>query len=162
VAGLSDRRTRTVLLTLVVVVLLVNLPLVNSLRRSAEVRSDGVDVTARLVESRVLGEEGDPQYWVSYRLPEDVDPQARAWPAQVDRATYDRARQTGRVAVRVLPDDPAAAEVDGEVGRRAGLWSTLVVDAVLLGLLLLWWRHRRRREAAETGRPGPGDPGQDT
>ena len=44
-----------------------------------------------------------PESLTEYELPEDIDPRGNAWPAQVERATYDRARDTREVQVRVLP-----------------------------------------------------------
>lgn len=143
-AGLTDARNRKLLYALLIVVALVNLPLVHSTWTSARVDREGVDVTAELVGSRVLGRGDDARYWVSYRLPDDIDPGGGAWPAEVERATYDRIQESGEVRVRVLRDNPAAADVQGEVSRRAGTWSTLVVDAVLAVLVVLFWRHRRR------------------
>ena len=162
VAGLSDRRTRKLLLALLLVVALVNLPLLHSSWTSAKVDREGVDVTAPLVGSDVLGSDEDPEYWISYRLPEDIDPRGdNAWPVQVERATYEQVRDTREVHVRVLRDEPAAAHVEGEVSHRAGLWSTLVVDALILALVLLFWRHRVRRgtdEAADSDSDAPPAP----
>ena len=142
---MGDRvRNRKLLYALLIVVALVNLPLVHSTWTDARVEREGVDVTAELVRTRVLGSGDEARYWVSYRLPDDLDPDGGAWPAEVEQATYERIQETREVHVRVLRDNPAAAEVEGEVARRAGTWTTVVVDAVLLALVVLFWRHRRR------------------
>jgi hypothetical protein len=145
-------RDRNLLLALLVVVAVVNLPLLHSSWTGWRVERSGTDVTVPLQGSDVLGDADDPEYWISYRLPEALDPQRGTWPAQVDRATYDRVRAAGEVEVRALAGSPAAARVEGEVPRRTGLVTTLVVDAVLVAIAALVLRARVRP-------PGPGSPG---
>lgn len=134
---------------LVLLVLLINFPLVQGALTRRDVDRSGIDVTATLVDDEVLGERGDPAYWISYRLPERVDPDQRAWPRQVDRATYDAVVADGRITVRVIPGEPVTARVPGQVVGRAGLIATIVADLLLLALVLVLWRFGRY------GRPEP-------
>ncbi|MFC6286975.1 hypothetical protein ACFP3Q_17720 [Nocardioides sp. GCM10027113] len=134
----SHRRSRALLLGVIVV--LVNVPLVQSLWLDWRVERSGVEVTGTVTEQRVSDPDGDPRYWIAFRLPATVDPARDQWPAQVEEETYDRASTTGEVRVRVLPDRPSAHEVKGEVRRWAGLVTTLVVDGLLVLVLLILWR----------------------
>ncbi len=134
---------------LVLVVLLINFPLVQSALTRRDVERSGTDVTATVVDNEVLGDRGDPAYWISYRLPDRVDPDQRAWPRQVDRATYDAVVADGRITVRVIPREPVTARVPGQVVSRAGLIATIIADLLLLALVLVLWRFGRY------GRPEP-------
>ena len=68
------RRTRYVLV-LVLAAVLVNLPLVHSTWTDRKVEQDGVDVQATVTEHRIVG----GQHLLSFRFPESVDPDHRAW-----------------------------------------------------------------------------------
>lgn len=142
---LADRRRVKNVAVLTFVVVLVNLPLVLSTWTNARVESAGTDVTATVTAARNLGTESEPRWWLSYRFPEDVDPEQGTWAAEVDRDTWTTAERSGSVTVRVLEGEPSRHTVSGEVRSWAGLWTTLVADAVLLGLFLLLWRLRGRR-----------------
>lgn len=147
-AGLSDvwrdRRRRKRLLLALVVVAMVNLPLAMSAWSGWRVEQAGVDVRAEVLDARNLGTAEEPRYWLNYRFPEDVDPDRRTWSAEVDRASWDRAQAAGDIRVRVLAGTPSANTADGEVRRRVGLVTTLVVDVLLALLLGLVWRSRGR------------------
>ena len=82
-------------------------------------------MTAEVTEARVSSPDDDPHYWLGFRFPEDIDPDRSVWPAEVDRATYDAALEAREIEVRVLPDNPAAYEVEGEVSSWLGLITTL-------------------------------------
>ncbi|MBM0127955.1 DUF3592 domain-containing protein [Pimelobacter simplex] len=133
-----------VLVALVVVALLVNLPLAHLAWQRWELSRDGLEVTAEVTDTDVLRATSDPHHVVRFRLPEDVDPRRRTWPAEVDRATWRDAEGTGEIGVRVLPGKPSVQRVDGAHASRVGYVVIGVVDAIvlLLGLLL---RGRRRR-----------------
>jgi len=137
------------ILWLVLLVVVINLPLAQSTLTRRNVEQNGTVVTASLVDHDVLGDAGDPAYWISYRLPEDVDPDQVPWPREVERATYDEAVATGQVTVRVLEGSPASSRVEGQYVSRAGLYLTLAADLVILLLVLLLWRFGRY------GRPEP-------
>lgn len=147
-AGLSDawrdRRRRKRLLLALVVVAMVNLPLAMSAWSDWRVEQAGVDVSAEVLDARNLGTAEEPRYWLNYRFPEDVDPDRRTWSAEVGRASWDRARAAGDIRVRVLAGTPSANTADGEVHRRLGLVTTLVVDVLLALLLVAVWRSRGR------------------
>ena len=147
------RISRPSLVMIAVVVVLVNVPLLHSTWTRSSVERSGVLVDAAVVEARNLGTESTPSWWLSYRLPEAIDPEQATWSAEVDAAAYAEA-EDGTVPVRAIEGKPESAIVDGAIRSSAGLVLTLVVDALLLALLLLLWRRRRggRREveAVET------------
>jgi hypothetical protein len=139
-----SRRTNRILLV-VVLVAFINLPLLHSTWTRWQVDRNGTDTVAEVVETRVLGEDGDPSYWLEFRFPESIDPDRVLWTAQVDRETFDEASAQRSVEVRVLEDRPAAHIVEGQVRNRVGLLITLIADAILLAILLLVWRARPTR-----------------
>jgi len=123
---------------------LVNLPLLHSTWVDRRVESSGTDVTATVVNDRVVpGEE----YWVSFTFPEEVDPDQRTWDAQVDEEAYDDAVASGEIRVRVLADDPSAYRAEGAVTSRVPLVVTLVADLLLLVVVLLLVRYGGRTRA---------------
>lgn len=139
---MRSRRLKSALL-IVVLLVMINLPLVHSVWTSWQVERNGVDVTATLVGHQVLGSADDPAYWLTYRLPEDLD--ARQASARVTREAYDAAVAADAVQVRVLPDRTVAATVEGEVHSSLGWILTLTVDALLLTLVLWVARTGRYR-----------------
>lgn len=149
--SMSPGRTRRFMWSMAIVVALVNLPLLNSLWTSSRLDSDGVDVTAEVLETRRVESTGD--HWVTFRFDEAVDPDGTAWPARVDETAYDEAAQTRRIGVRVLPDRPAAHRVEGTERGNAGLVTTLVVDGLVLLVALLWWLRRGRTRRDEQPAP---------
>lgn len=137
---------------LVLVLVLVNVPLARLAWTARELDRDGVDVVAEVVDARALGSEDDPEWWLAFELPDEVEKREVRWPARVDEQTWRQASESGEIAVRVLPEDPRAHTVAGEVSPRLGLWLTLGVDLLLLGLVGLLLRHRARvleEDAAE-------------
>jgi len=136
-------RPKAVLLVVLVVVL-INLPLAQGVLTRRQVERSGTDVTATVTDHDVLSPGDDPDYFVAFVFDEAVDPDRRTWTAQVDRATYDRAVRRRELAVRVLPGDPPAYRVEGQVTSRAGWLVTGAADLVLLAVLLLGWRFRGR------------------
>lgn len=141
-----SRRTNRILLV-VVLIGFINLPVLHSTWTRWQVERNGTDTTAELVpdRTRVLGGDDDPAYWVTFRFDESIDPDRLAWPAQVDRETFEEARAQGSVDVRVLEDRPAAHIVEGAVRNPLGYIITIVADVVLLAILLLVRRARPRR-----------------
>jgi hypothetical protein len=149
-ALLADPRRRKNVLFVVVLVIAINLPLVLSTWTSYRVDSAGTDVRAPVTATRMLGTDADPHLWVSWRFPEDVDPDGGTWAAEVDRDTWTAAREAGSVTVRVLEGDPSKHRAAGQVRRYAGLWTTLVADALLALVLLLVWRSRPIRSPEDS------------
>jgi len=142
--GLS-RRTKSVLL-FVVVLLLINLPLAQSLASGYRLEHASERVTAALTDSSVSGSDDDPHYLLSARLPVDVDSDQTVVSARVDKAAYDAAVASQEVSLRVLPSRPSLSyRFDGQVPARTGLWLTLAADAVLAALVLLLSRTSRYR-----------------
>lgn len=149
--GRAVRISRSSWVLIAVVIALVNLPLVHSTWTRSSVERSGVEVVADVTEARNLGSAETPSWWLSYRLPEAIDPEQAIWSAEVDAAAYDKAEEGGTVPVRVIEGRPATAIVEGEVRSSTGLIGTLVADAVLLVMLLLLWRFRGRgRREVET------------
>jgi hypothetical protein len=140
----ADRRRLKNVLVVGFLVVLVNLPLAMSWWTNLRVERAGVDVSATVTAARNLGTGEEPRWWVSWRFPEDVDPEQGTWAAEVDRETWEDAERTGTLTVRVLEGEPSRHTAEGEVRSLAGLWTTLVADAVLLAVLLLVRRSRRR------------------
>lgn len=134
-------RPKAVLLVLLLV-LLINLPIAHSSWTRWRVERSGTDVTAPVVGHDVLGSGDDPQYYVSFRFSRSIDPDQNAWAVEVDKATYDDAVADRTLAVRVLPDHPAAYTVDGQVTRSLGLVITLFADLAVVILIALAWRFR--------------------
>ncbi|MFN8195206.1 MAG: hypothetical protein U0R80_13100 [Nocardioidaceae bacterium] len=142
--GLS-RRVKSLLLV-GLLVLMINVPLVQSTVLGRRIASGGEDVTALVVDRSVSGTDERPTYVVSARLPTSIDPDRTVLSARVDKATYDAAGAAGTVVVRVLPSQPTTAyRFTGQTHSRQGLWLTLGTDAVLAALVLLLWRTGRYR-----------------
>lgn len=135
-------RTKSVVWLLLLVVL-INFPIVQGALTRRDVEQSGTDVTAVVVDHEVLGGRDDPAYWISYRLPESVDPGQDSWPRELTREAYDDAVAAGRLTVRVIAGEPINARVPGQVVSRAGLVATLVADLLLLGFVLVLWRFGR-------------------
>lgn len=137
-----SRRIKSVAF-LVLLLALINLPMIQASLTRRDVARSGTDVTATLVDSEVVGGADDQAYWISYRLPVDVDPSQGAWPRQVEQSAYEKAVAEGELTVRVIPGEPVTAQVPGQVVSRVGLVVTLVADLLLLGFVLVLWRFGR-------------------
>jgi hypothetical protein len=144
----SGRRRGKYVVLLLLVVAMVNLPLVHSTVRHRQIENEGVTTTAEVVGKRTYGSADDPHHWVSWVFDEEVDGavdgKPRPWSAEVDEATYAATAEGSRITVRVVPGEPSAHEVEGAVRSRAGLWSTLVADALIVLVAGLLWAYRRR------------------
>ncbi len=133
-------RTRRLLFVFVMLFVL-TFPLVNTLLTRSRIERDGVDVQAAVAQAV----DDDGRYLVAFRLPKDVDPEQERYAAVVEKATYDKARSTQQVSVRVLEDEPRRHHVEGEIYSRSPWIFTIVGDLVVL-LVGLWWvRVGRRR-----------------
>ena len=117
----------------------VNFPLAHSTYLRWQVERSGVDVVAEVTETREIGDD----LLVEFTVPGDgVREPFEDAVAEVDAATYERARDTGRLDVRVLRDDGGAFVVDGAVSSRIGLVVTLLADVFLVAMLVLMLRFR--------------------
>jgi len=148
-----NARTRR-LFFVVVILLLLTFPLISTMLTRARVERSGVDVTATVVEAGQKGE----SYLVAFLFPEEVDPDQRRYSAEVERASYEEAKETKQIRVRVLEGRPEAHLVDGEIHSKAPYWFVLVADALVL-LVGLWWvRVGRRRPPVRLRALGPLEP----
>jgi hypothetical protein len=138
-----SRRANRILLV-VVLVAFINLPVLHSTWTRWQVQRNGTDTVADVADTRVLGDEADPSYWVVFRFPEDIDPDQFAWSAQVERDVFQEADAEGSIDVRVLESRPAAYIVEGQIRNPLGWIITLIADAIILAILLLAWRSRGR------------------
>jgi len=117
----------------------INFPLVHSTYLRWQVERSGVDVVAEVTETREVG--GD--LLVVFTVPGD----GRREPfedavAEVDAATYDEARETQQLDVRVLRDDSGSFIVEGQVTSRLALVITVLADLFLVALVGLMLRFR--------------------
>jgi hypothetical protein len=139
-----QKRGRLGLLLVVVVLAMVNLPLLHSTWLDRQVDRSGVDVTARVADETVQ----DGRSYVGFVLPEEIDGEQvpedeRGWTVQVEDDVRVAAAAAGEITVRVLPDQPSAFAVDGEIeGSSAWVYTGFANLAILAGAVLLW-RFRR-------------------
>jgi hypothetical protein len=140
------------LLLLVFVLFLVNLPYVDQTITGRKLDRSGTEVEATVLRAQ----HAEHQNYVDYRLPEEIDPKRTRYSAQVDDATYEQARTTKVLAVRVLPDQPSTNRPDGVARNATFLVVALLGDVVLLAIALLWWRRRRRWHRHEVLEVGDG------
>ena len=132
------RRWMTVAL-FVLLAFVVNFPLVHSTYQRWQVERSGVDVVAEVTETRTVG--GD--LLVVFTVPGDDRREAfEGAVSEVDEETFESARDTGQLEVRVLPDDGGAFTVEGQVVSRFGLVVTLLADLFLVAMLVLMVRFR--------------------
>ena len=137
---MTPTRRRSALLVVLLAVV-INLPLLHSAWTERRVDTSGTDVTATVVDDRVIA---GNEYWLSFTFPTGVDPDQKTWQAQVDEATYDDAVAAGELTVRVVEGHPSEYRAAGSVDSRVPLVATLVADAVLLLIALLLWRYGGR------------------
>lgn len=132
-------------LLLVLLVLLINLPILNSRYLDWRVEHSGEDVLATVRDSRVISPQDNPEFFLEFEFPRDVDPDQESWNVQVDEASYEAALAAGELDVLGGLCAPIAA---GTPRRRA-------LRGVRGGLA-----DRGRRDRAGSGRPvGPGAAG---
>ncbi|MEJ7833562.1 MAG: hypothetical protein WKF79_11645 [Nocardioides sp.] len=139
---MSSRRRFLLLIAFLAVV--INLPILHGSWTQSRIDRNGIEVDATVTDTATLPPRSDPKYALEFTLPSDVDPEQREWSAQVDRDTFEDAGAADSVRVRVLPDDPAAYVVPGQVSSRLGLLITLFADLVLVGMVALMWRGGQR------------------
>jgi hypothetical protein len=133
-------RTRRLLFVFVMLFVL-TFPLVNTLLTRSRVERDGVDVQVAVAQAV----DDDGRYLVAFRLPEDIDPEQQRYAAVVEKATYEKARSTKQVSVRVLEDEPRRHHVEGEIYSRSPWYFTIVGDLIVLVVGLWWVKVGRRR-----------------
>jgi hypothetical protein len=118
---------------------LINFPMAHSTYLRWQVERSGVDVVAEVTETDEVG--GD--LLVVFTVPGD----GRREPfegavVEVDAATYDEARASQQLEVRVLPDDGSTFVVEGQVTSRLGMLITILADLFLVAMVVLMLRFR--------------------
>jgi hypothetical protein len=122
-------------------VFLVNLPFVHQTWSDRELAREGIEVAATVVDSQRSG----GNYLVDYRLPRSVDPKRTRFSARVDRTTFERARASHVLEVRVVPGKPANNEPSGAVSSNLFVVVALLGDLVLLLFGVVAYRRWRAR-----------------
>ena len=135
----------TRVLVVLAAVVLVNLPFAHQALTDREISSSGKDVEATLVKARTI----DGDHLVEYRLPRSVDPSQTRYSARVDATTYQQARESDVLLVRVVPGNPSANRPAGEVDNALFAVVALTADVVLLVVGVLLWRRWRRSSRHE-------------
>ena len=135
----------TRVLVVLAAVFLVNLPFAHQALTDREISSSGKDVEAALVKARTI----DGDHLVEYRLPRSVDPSRRRYSARVDATTYQQARESDVLLVRVVPGKPSAHRPAGEVDNSLFALVAVTADVVLLVVGVLLWRRWRRSSQHE-------------
>lgn len=131
-------------------VVLVNLPMVRAAYSDWRLDTHGQPTIATVTDSRAVDDDGDRRYFLAYQLSEDADPEQRAYTAEVDRSTYQRARSSEELEVSFVPGHPTSNRATGRVDPgNLALYLTIAADLALVGFvaLMLWSRGR----AAPTG-----------
>ncbi len=136
-------------LVILVVAVLMNLPVAHQRWTDHQIDRRGQDVEAVVLDARTI----NGRHLVDYRLPEEIDPAGTRFSARLDEPAYRLAEETDRLAVRVIPDRPAANRPEGEVGSPILLVAALIGDLVLVLLALMWWRRRAARRTAAASEP---------
>jgi hypothetical protein len=135
----------TRVLVVLAAVFLVNLPFTHQALTDREISGSGKDVEAALVKARTI--EGD--HLVEYRLPRTVDPSRKRYSARVDATTYQQARESDVLLVRVVPGKPSANRPVGEVDNSLFAVVAVSADVVLLVVGALLWRRWLRSSRHE-------------
>lgn len=135
--------------SVLLVALLVNLPLTHAWWTDRQLEHHGARTTATVHEARtVAGTDEGRRFLVAYRLPAAVDPEQRAFTGEVDPATYELARRTGRLEVTYLPGEPGRNRPVAEVASlRLAALLTALADLALLAILgLMLWARRTQSD----------------
>lgn len=133
------------LLLILLVAVVVNVPWAHQRWSEHQLDARGKDVEAKVVASG----EANGRYFLDFTFARSVDPERERFGARVDEQTWQRARASEVLAVRVLPGDPATNRPEGEVTTPVLGWVALGSDLILLLVVVLWWLPRRRRDEHE-------------
>jgi hypothetical protein len=137
---------------ILVALFLVNLPFVHETLDNRKIDRSGREVEATVLKTGTI----NGRHLVDYRLPRSIDRSGATFSGRVDAATYEQARETKVIAVRVVPDEPAANRPVGEVRSPLFTVVALVADAVILVVGLLFLRRWRRWSLYEVLSAGDG------
>jgi hypothetical protein len=141
------------------VLVIVNLPYAVHAWQLHRAETDGVQVTAPVLE---VSRSGDDAV-LDFRMPASVDSKQTVHEVKVDAATGAAAARTQQVEVRVLKGHPAVFHVDGQIRSRTSEIVIAVADLLILAMVLLRWRlgGRIRRPALEAVALGDVENGED-
>ena len=121
------------------VAMVINFPLAHSTYLRWQLDRSGVDVVAEVTEARKAGDE----FLVQFTVPADGRrPAFKGAVARVDEDTFEVARDTRTIDVRVLPDNGGVFEAEGQVPSRVGLLITGLADLFLVAIVVLMVRFR--------------------
>ena len=135
----------TRVLVVLAAVILVNLPFAHQALTDREINSSGKAVEAALVKARTI----DGDHLVEYQLPRSIDPARKRYSARVQATTYQQARESDVLLVRVVPGKPSANRPVGEVDSSLFAVVAVAADVVLLVVGALLWRKWRRSSLHE-------------
>jgi hypothetical protein len=140
------------LVLLLFVLFLVNLPVVSQGVAARKLDQQGRDVVATVLDStRRNGHD-----YLDYRFPESIDRRGTRYSAEVDDATFEQARTTHQLPVRVVPGEPGTNRPAGTSSSHTFLVVAVLGDATMLAIAWLWWRRRRRWHRFEVLEVQPG------
>jgi hypothetical protein len=131
----------------VFVLMVVNLPYAAHVWELHRAETDGLRVTAPVLEVTPSG--GDAI--LDFRMPASVDSKQTVHEVKVDGATGAAAARTQQIEVRVLKGHPTVFHVAGQIRSSTSAIVIAVVDLLILFMLLLRWRlgGRIRRPALQ-------------
>jgi hypothetical protein len=135
-----------------VALFLVNLPFVHETLTDRQITRSGRDVEAKVVKERTI----NGRHLLDYELPGSIDPGHSRYSARVDGATYQQARETKVLAVRVVPGKPAVNRPAGEVGSHLFAVVAASSDVMLVFVAVMLWRRWRRWSWHDVVRVGDG------
>lgn len=138
-------------LLVLVLLVLVNLPALNEGWTKHQVNTRGHEVAAIVIDARQL----HGRYLVDYRLPKHEDPQQTKFSASVNRITYEYARSSDRLGVRMLSGKPGSNRPDGLVESSLFQVIAIVGDLVLALIAGIAWYRRRNPGDMPDPRPRP-------
>lgn len=126
---------------LLLALFLVNLPFVHQTWTEHQLTQSGKEVEATVIDTQTAG----GRFLLDYRLPKSVDPDGTRFSARVDQPTYELARETKALLVRVVPGKPAVNRPAGAVTNNLFAVVAVVGDLVLLLVGVALYRRWRQR-----------------
>lgn len=129
-------------LLFIAVAILVNLPYAHERWIDHRIETRGVTVAAIVLSEREIND----RYLVEYQLPVDFDRNKTTYSAAVDVQTFESARASDRIAVRVVKGDPDKNRPLGLVPSSLFKVIAISADAVLVLIALVFgWRRLNRK-----------------
>ena len=133
---------------LVAVVLLINLPAVWSAWTSYRLNNAGVTTVAQVTVAKTLpeGSSTPRQFFLTYRLPYEIDKKQRDFTAEVTRSRFYQAQATPTIEVTYLAGKPTTHKVEDQVTSKMGIYLVVGADLALLIMVLLALRFSMKPE----------------